>query len=125
MKAAMNGALNLSILDGWWPEGCEHGINGWAIGGADAGDDEKDMRALYDTIEHEVLPAWADRVRWLAMMRASITMAAERFSAARMVRDYFDKVYATAPEPAPSAIANNRPGLVPALGPSPAPGPSL
>src|SRR5204862_3071740 len=40
MKAAMNGVLNLSILDGWWPEGCVHGVTGWAIGDETAGDDE-------------------------------------------------------------------------------------
>ena len=44
MKAAMNGVLNLSILDGWWPEGCEHGVNGWAIGDANSGMPEQDAR---------------------------------------------------------------------------------
>jgi glycogen phosphorylase len=96
MKAAMNGVLNLSILDGWWPEGCLHGVNGWAIGDETSGDDEKDLAALYRALEGEVLPAWADRVRWVGMMQASITMGVTKFSAERMVRDYFAKLYPVA-----------------------------
>jgi glycogen phosphorylase len=93
MKAAMNGGLNLSILDGWWPEGCVHGVNGWAIGGDDAGDDTRDIDALYEVLEDDVLPTWANRARWNRMMQASIAMACEKFSADRMVREYFDKLY--------------------------------
>jgi len=93
MKAAANGLLNCSILDGWWPEGCEHGVNGWAISDSNAGNDEKDMVAIYESLENEVLPAWSDRDRWIRMMRASIKMATERFSARRMVKDYFEKLY--------------------------------
>ena len=53
MKAAMNGVLNLSVLDGWWPEGCEHGVTGWAIGAGDEGpdQDERDLRSLYGTLD--------------------------------------------------------------------------
>ncbi|MEX2222357.1 MAG: alpha-glucan family phosphorylase [Candidatus Rokuibacteriota bacterium] len=96
MKAAMNGTLNLSVLDGWWPEGCEHGVTGWAIGDATipADPDARDLRALYDTLEGDVLPAFADPARWTAMMRASIRMGVERFSAKRMVREYFARLYA-------------------------------
>jgi starch phosphorylase len=95
MKAAMNGALNLSVLDGWWPEGCEHGVTGWAIGDEDEGpdQDERDLRALYETLETEVLPAFADAPRWARMMRASIRMAVERFSSDRMVKEYFARLY--------------------------------
>ena len=64
MKAAMNGTLNLSILDGWWPEGCEHGVTGWAIGDEtvepDAVQDDRDLKALYATLERDVVPALAD-----------------------------------------------------------------
>jgi starch phosphorylase len=95
MKAAMNGVLNLSILDGWWPEGCEHGVNGWAIGDAGAGADAADLDALHAALDGDVLPTWADRVRWTSMMRASIAMAVEHFSSDRMVRDYFQRLYAT------------------------------
>jgi starch phosphorylase len=96
MKAGMNGVLNLSILDGWWPEAVEHGVNGWAIGdGTSAGkdQDDADAEALYTTLEKEVLPAYADRVRWTGMMQASIGVCAERFSSDRMVREYFDRLY--------------------------------
>ena len=93
MKAALNGLPNLSILDGWWAEGCRHGVNGWAIGGEDAGDDARDGAALHDTLEREVLPAWSDRERWLSMMRASIDVAAEHFTSDRMVREYVDRLY--------------------------------
>ncbi len=93
MKAAMNGVLNCSILDGWWAEACEHGVNGWAIGDAGSGDDAADLAALHRTLGEEVLPAWADRPRWTRMMRASIAMAVSRFSSDRMVREYFEKLY--------------------------------
>jgi starch phosphorylase len=98
MKAAMNGTLHLSILDGWWPEGCEHGVTGWAIGDERVGPDQdaRDLEALYKTLEHDVLPAWADPEAWTRLMRASIRMGTELFSADRMVREYFDRLY-TAP----------------------------
>ncbi len=89
MKAAMNGVPNCSILDGWWPEACEHGVNGWGIGeGEDERDDARDAKAVYDTLEHEVLPAWnGNPEHWSALMRASIATSA-RFTGARMINDY-------------------------------------
>ena len=107
MKAAMNGVLNLSILDGWWPEGCEHGVNGWAIGDESAGDDKADLDALYNTLENEVMPAWDDRSRWVAMMRASIRMGGDKFSSDRMVREYFGKMYSTAAAPEQPATSTS------------------
>ncbi len=99
MKAAMNGVLNCSILDGWWPEGCRHGVTGWRIEAVHSGastDDEIDRRdrdAMLDVLENEVLPVFrGPRERWVAMMRASIAMSAE-FSTERMVREYFEKLY--------------------------------
>jgi starch phosphorylase len=96
MKAAMNGVLNLSVLDGWWPEGCQHGVTGWAIGDGGNGpdQDEKDARALYDTLEDEVLPTFADPAGWTRMMAAAIRMGVERFSSDRMVGEYFGRLYA-------------------------------
>jgi glycogen phosphorylase len=97
MKAAMNGVLNCSILDGWWPEACDHGVNGWAIGDATSGVPEQDARdaaALYEVLEREMLPAFADRARWLGMMQASIATVEERFSSDRMCREYFEHLYA-------------------------------
>jgi glycogen phosphorylase len=99
MKAALNGVLHCSTLDGWWPEGSEHGVTGWAIGDGTEGQrpeehDARDHAALFRILEDEMLPAYAARPRWREMMRASIRMAAGRFSAERMVRDYFARLYA-------------------------------
>ena len=99
MKAALNGLPNLSILDGWWAEGCRPGVNGWAIGDEGAGEDARDSTALHDTIERQVLPAWADRGRWLAMMQSSIDVAAARFTSDRMVREYQARLYQNAGPP--------------------------
>jgi starch phosphorylase len=93
MKAALNGVLNFSVLDGWWPEACQHGLNGWAIGQATEPDEERDLQSLYGTLEREILPAWADRTRWTDMMQASIATVEERFSSDRMVREYFARLY--------------------------------
>jgi starch phosphorylase len=109
MKAAMNGVLNLSILDGWWPEGCVHGVTGWKIGDPEPGDDlvqthyagtepspidERDRDRLYDVLEREVLPTYYDdRGKWLKMMAASVAMAEWKFSSDRMVQEYFSRMY--------------------------------
>ena len=89
MKAAMNGVPNCSILDGWWPEGCEHGVNGWAIGHSeDERDDARDAENIYNVLEHEVLPLWDEGPeRWAKLMRASIATSA-RFTGTRMISDY-------------------------------------
>ncbi|HBR10371.1 alpha-glucan family phosphorylase [Candidatus Bipolaricaulota bacterium] len=96
MKAAMNGVLNLSILDGWWPEGCVHGENGWQFGadGDTPEQDQEDAEALYAVLLDEVLPTYYERrEKWVAMMRSSIVMASERFSAARMLNEYYTLIY--------------------------------
>ena len=89
MKAAMNGVPNCSILDGWWPEGCQHGVNGWAIGKSeDDRDDERDANNIYNVLENEVLPAWRKGgTTWANIMRSSIATSA-RFTGARMITDY-------------------------------------
>jgi starch phosphorylase len=96
MKAALNGVLNLSIVDGWWPEGCVHGVNGWQVGGAYSGEerDAHDAAALYEALEQEVVPTFYQRrQRWLAMSRSSIEMAERYFTSHRMVEDYFERIY--------------------------------
>ena len=104
MKAAMNGVPNLSVLDGWWPEGCVHGVTGWKIGDPDPDDDafdekdtaradKRDRDLLYQVLDDDVLPAYAQRARWLDLMRASIAMSQWRFSSDRQVEDYVAKVY--------------------------------
>lgn len=96
MKAAMNGILNFSVLDGWWPEGCEHGVNGWQIGDAYEGDDrdEHDSRALHELLANEIVPTYyGDSERWIQMMQAAIEMSHWRFSSDRMVEEYYSELY--------------------------------
>ena len=104
MKSAANGGLNLSVLDGWWVEGY-NGENGWEIDGAapegedEAAQDARHAHALYDLLEHHVIPLFYDRDadgiprRWLAMVRASLRTNGPRFSAARMVGEYVRRIY--------------------------------
>ena len=93
MKAALNGVPNLSILDGWWAEGCRHGENGWAIGSQDTSDDERDAEDLYRILEEEVLPVYYSRKdQWASLMRESIKTGVN-FTAQRMIRDYQEKYY--------------------------------
>jgi len=103
MKAAMNGALNCSIADGWWPEGYD-GENGWVIAGKDCGSDEaaqdrEDSLALYHLLEEAIVPAFYERDesglprRWIGKMKEAIASITPRFSSDRMVRDYCEKVY--------------------------------
>ena len=102
-KAAVNGCLNLSVLDGWWPEGFDGG-NGWAIGDSRSElekeqQDHRDANSLYTSLEEEVAPTFYARdaaglpTAWLAMMKRSIASIGPRFSASRMVRDYVEKAY--------------------------------
>jgi starch phosphorylase len=108
MKAALNGLLNLSIPDGWWAEAAAHGVNGWNIGEATPHDDDRDADHLYRVLWNEVLPAWEhDRARWLEMMRAAVTMAETRFSTARMVAEYYEKLYAARADGAVALAANS------------------
>ena len=97
MKAAMNGVLNCSILDGWWPEACDHGVNGWAIGERlldEDSDDARDAAALYALVEDDIVPAYyGNRPRWRAMMRESIAVGVQQFSSDRMVTDYYTRLY--------------------------------
>jgi starch phosphorylase len=101
MKVALNGGLNLSVLDGWWIEGYD-GSNGWAIATPD-GDpgyqDEHDAHALLDLVEHTVIPTFYERDpggiprRWLQMVKASMARLIPRFTAERMVSDYITSMY--------------------------------
>lgn len=122
-KAAMNGILNLSILDGWWPEGFD-GMNGWAIGDGSSnavveGDnseekiDAADADALYDLLEREVVPLYYHRDNnnvpndWLERSKDAIATIAPKFSAQRMVQDYVNTYYAPASERYAAISANN------------------
>ena len=90
MKAAVNGVLNLSVLDGWWAEGYSPEV-GWAI---DGGSDEADRDQLYRLLEEHVVPTYTEqRDRWIEMMKESIARLAPRFSMQRAVIDYVDRYY--------------------------------
>lgn len=106
MKAAMNGILNLSILDGWWPEGYD-GVNGWAIGTnhSHADDDRADAAdadALYALLEREVVPLYYQRssdgvpLEWARRAATAVASITPRFNAVRMVKDYVTRYYAPA-----------------------------
>ena len=106
MKAAMNGSLNLSILDGWWAE-CYDGENGWAIPSADsAGDaaerDALEAASLYDLIEHQIAPRFYERDeagiprRWVRTIRNSLAGLSGILSAERMVAEYVERLYSPA-----------------------------
>lgn len=92
MKAAHNGVPSLSVLDGWWIEGCVEGRTGWAIGGVPA-DPAHDAASLYDKLENVVLPAFADRARWIAIMQQTIALNASFFNTHRMVQQYVTNAY--------------------------------
>jgi glycogen phosphorylase len=99
MKAAVNGVLNLSVLDGWWAEGYAPEV-GWAIDGAS---DEADREQLYRLLEEEVVPLFVrDRERWVWMMKESIARLAPRFSMQRAVAEYVDRFYLPAHAGAPA-----------------------
>jgi len=102
MKAAMNGVLNLSVIDGWIAEGPQHGVSGWLLEHQEdekhLEEDERDLQALYRILLDEVIPIYyQDPSRWREMMRASIEMSQWKFSAERMIRDYYDQIYTQAP----------------------------
>jgi starch phosphorylase len=93
MKAALNGGLNLSTLDGWWLEGCVDGVTGWSIG-AEGRSGEDDAQSLYERLETEVLPLYYnDRARWIAMMKQAISKLAPYFNSQRMMRRYATEAY--------------------------------
>ena len=103
MKAAQNGVVNVSVLDGWWDEGFE-GDNGWAIGGREMNPDEgaqdwADAQDLYRILEEEILPAWYERDsaglprRWLEVMRRALATTLWRFSTTRMLHEYTERLY--------------------------------
>jgi len=101
MKAAMNGVLNVSVLDGWWPEACQHGINGWQFGDGKQFKDESkcdahDFKALKDCLTNEVIPTYyQNRDKWIDMMAASINTTKVPFGMKRMLDEYYSKMYNT------------------------------
>jgi starch phosphorylase len=102
MKAAFNGSLQLSVLDGWWAEAYD-GTNGWAIPGDEDPDpaaaDARDARRFYDLLESEVIPIFHNRGAdgvphaWCELIKDSLISCGPRFSATRMVDDYVERIY--------------------------------
>ncbi len=115
MKAALNGVLNCSILDGWWAEGYNPD-RGWAIGGNDElpGEDEQDAadaESLFAVLEQQVLPTYFERneaglpLRWIEMMRHSIAELGTEYGTNRMVREYVERLYLPAHRDHSAALA--------------------
>lgn len=99
MKAAMNGVLNLSILDGWWPEACNHKVNGWQIGNGYENSNEKkldahDQKALYKVLLEQVIPTYyKDKKKWVDMMIQSTLSTHKQFAVKRMLDEYYELLY--------------------------------
>jgi starch phosphorylase len=103
MKAALNGVINCSILDGWWAEAYSPEV-GFAIGGdhvatTDEEQDAADALALFEVLEQQVIPAYYERnehglpPRWLELMRNSVAQVGSRFNTNRMVTQYVEELY--------------------------------
>ena len=122
MKAAMNGAINLSVLDGWWGEGYAEGddgvANGWAIkpvpGHLDAAQrDAEEARSLYELLQDHVIPTYyrtgpmGYSPEWVAMAKRSIATISPRFNVIRMVNEYVRKFYAPAASCGRRYLAND------------------
>ncbi|MBI3741442.1 MAG: alpha-glucan family phosphorylase, partial [Chloroflexi bacterium] len=104
MKAALNGALNFSVLDGWWREGFVQDQNGWAIGEDKTGDDHNaqdaaDADSFYAILENEIVPLFYTRDErgvpreWVRRMKQAIRTLAPQFSARRMLKEYVTRYY--------------------------------
>src|SRR3990170_3105575 len=117
MKAAANGAVNCSVLDGWWDEGWT-GTNGWAIGGGETNPDEAaqdwaDAQDLYRILEQELVPRYYERDAdglpraWIEMMKASMSTTMWRFSTTRMLEEYVEQLYL------PAALAGDAAAAAP------------
>ena len=103
IKSAVNGGLQLSVLDGWWPEAYD-GANGWAIGGEvdhdHAAQDWRHAGELYRLLTEEAVPAFYERgaaggppAGWCDRVRASLKTIGPQFGAGRMIRDYVERIY--------------------------------
>ena len=92
MKAALNGVPSLSILDGWWIEGCMEGLTGWAI--EDGADDDAEAESLYHKLESAVVPLYKDAPeKWARLMRTTLAYNGSYFNTNRMVKQYNRNAY--------------------------------
>lgn len=94
MKATFNGVPNLSVLDGWWIEGCIEGVTGWSVGNTQSGDNNADAEALYRKLAEVVLPLYhQNNPAWIAIMKGAIAKNAAFFNSHRMMRRYATEAY--------------------------------
>jgi starch phosphorylase len=95
MKAAVNGVPSLSVLDGWWVEGCIEDVTGWSIGVAGGDHDRpRDAEALYTKLEQTIVPMYyREPARYLRVMQGAIVINASFFNTERMMHQYVTKAY--------------------------------
>lgn len=107
MKAGMNGVLNVSIADGWVPEGIQDGVNGWLFGRGEAQHTDSDRTELFELLENKILPLYFEQTgkvsyagveytfskKWVRMMKASIEGITGYFNTDRMLSEYVEKMY--------------------------------
>ena len=96
-KVSLNGGLNFSSIDGWWPEAFD-GTNGWGIGDSEDWEDLKaqddfDVESLYQTLENEIIPTFKNKAKWVQMMRRALETCCPVYNTERMVMDYLKQVY--------------------------------
>ncbi|MCL5406081.1 MAG: alpha-glucan family phosphorylase [Deltaproteobacteria bacterium] len=93
MKVCFNGGVNMSVLDGWWREACKNRVNGWAIGDDEDQDDQLAASDLYRDLEDMVTTYYANRRKWVSIMRHSISDITPYFNTHRMVLEYYRNYY--------------------------------
>ena len=94
MKGSFNGVPSLSVLDGWWIEGCVPGVTGWAIDSREGISDRNAAESLYARLRDDILPLYyGDRAAWIAIMKGAISKNASRFNSHRMLRRYVSDAY--------------------------------
>ena len=103
MKAALNGVPSLSVMDGWWIEGCAENITGWCIENCE--DEATQAGRLYDKLENAVAPLYADKVRWAELRRHCIAINGTFFNTHRMLGQYVSNAYFP---PSASIAASNQ-----------------
>jgi starch phosphorylase len=91
MKAALNGVPSLSVLDGWWIEGCAENITGWAIDDLD--NEAHEAASLYTKLENSIVPMYSDKAAWAQMQRHCIAINGAFFNTHRMLGQYFANAY--------------------------------
>jgi starch phosphorylase len=91
MKAALNGVPSLSVLDGWWIEGCAENVTGWAIPDFDS--EAEEANALYEKLEHVIAPLYANKAAWAEMQRHCVAINGTFFNTHRMMGQYVSNAY--------------------------------